>query len=114
MNLEEEVIELTDKWTKYVSSDYHKDRDCHWHITKTYSYGEEPYYEAHHSGYLLDYWISRRCSTEEMASIILRDKLKAEIKDAINNLNDMLENKESLDWIGQTKDEIQQLIKALL
>lgn len=43
MSLEKEIILLTSKWYKYVNLDHHKDRDCHWHITKTYSYGDEAY-----------------------------------------------------------------------
>ena len=76
LTLEQEILELTKQWMDYVSQDHHKDRDCHWYVTKVYSYGEEPYYEAHHAGYILDSWTSPRCGTEEMALTLLRDKLK--------------------------------------
>lgn len=113
MTLEEEIIQLTQKWYKYVNLDHHKDRDCHWYITKTYSYGNEAYYEAHHSGYILDYWTSPRCGTEEMASTLLRDKLKNEINSAIMHLKDTVDNKDALEWLGTTKKEINNLIKEL-
>ena len=113
MTLEKEITELTDKWMKYVSLDHHKDRDCHWYITKTWSYGEEPYYEAHHSGYLLDHWTSPRCGSEEMASTILRDKLKREVESAIKELKEAQNDPEHIDWIGKTKEKIQEVIESL-
>jgi len=113
MTLEEEIVSLTQKWYRYVNLDYHKDRDCHWYITKTYSYGEEAYYEAHHSGYILDGWTSPRCGTEEMASTLLRDKLKNEITSAIMHLKDVCEDDEALEWFGAMQAEVLDLIKEL-
>ena len=113
MTSQEEITELTTKWMKYVSLDHHKDRDCHWYITQTYSYGEEPYYEAHHSGYLLDHWTSPRCGTEEMASALLRDKLKRELHAAVIHLKDALAEQDALDWLGKTREDIEQLIIEL-
>lgn len=113
MTLQEEITELTAKWMKYVSLDHHKDRDCHWYITQTYSYGEEPYYEAHHSGYILDHWTSPRCGTAEMASTLLRDKLKRELNEAVISLKDAITNPESLEWLNITESEAKELIKKI-
>jgi hypothetical protein len=113
VTLEEEITELTAKWMKYVSLDHHKDRDCHWYITQTYSYGEEPYYEAHHSGYILDHWTSPRCGTAEMASTLLRDKLKRELDAAVMSLKDAITNPESLEWLNITESEAKELIKKI-
>ncbi len=113
MSLEKEIEILTQKWYRYVNLDHHKDRDCHWYITKTYSYGDEAYYEAHHSGYILDHWTSPRCGTEEMASTLLRNKLKHEINYAIVHLNDALKDDDALEWLGATKEQVQELIKYL-
>lgn len=113
MTLEEEIIKLTQKWYRYVNLDHHKDRDCHWYITKTYSYGDEAYYEAHHSGYILDHWTSPRCGTEEMASTLLRNKLKHEIYSAIIHLKDILTDENAIEWSGSTEEEIKKLIKEL-
>ena len=113
MTLKEEITELTAKWFKYVNLDHHKDRDCHWYITQTYSYGEEPYYEAHHSGYLLDHWTSPRCGTEEMASTLLRDKLKRELHGAVIHLKDALAEQDVLDWLMHTREDIEKLIEEL-
>ena len=113
MSIQEEITELTAKWFKYVNLDHHKDRDCHWYITQTYSYGEEPYYEAHHSGYILDHWTSPRCSTEEMASIFLRDKLKRELHGAVIHLESIASDQDTLDWLGHPKQKILDLIEEL-
>ncbi len=87
MTLEEEVTKLTNVWYEYVNKDHHKDRDCHWYIHKTWSYGEEPYYQAYHHGYITSHWTSPKCGTEEMALTLLRDKIKNELKDAVEYLN---------------------------
>jgi len=79
MTLEEEITKLSKQWMDAIAGDHHKDRDCHWYIEKVWSYGEDPYYQAYHGGYLLDSWTSPRCGTEEMASTLLRDKLKREL-----------------------------------
>ena len=113
MTIEEEITELTAKWYKYVNLDHHKDRDCHWYITKTYSYGEQPYYEAHHSGYIIDHWTSPKCETEELASTILRDKLQRELDSAIMDLNDRIKDEYALEWLNKTEQEIKQLVEEL-
>lgn len=114
MTLEEEITKLTAKWQMYVSLDHHKDRDCHWYIQKTWSYGEEPYYEAYHSGYILDHWTSPRCGSEEMAHTLLRDKLKRELDSAVMSLKDAITNPESLEWLGITQKDAEKLIKKIL
>jgi len=50
--MEQEIIKLTDIWYKLVSLDHHKDRDCHWSIYKTYSYGQPARYRVEHAGYV--------------------------------------------------------------
>ena len=50
--LESQIRELTDIHMNLVSSDHHKDRDCHWTICKTWSYGDAPKYHVEHAGYI--------------------------------------------------------------
>lgn len=45
------ILKLTQLWYEMVGMNHHKDRDCHWTITETWSYGDEPYYEVDHYGY---------------------------------------------------------------
>lgn len=52
MTREEEINKLTDIWYSIVSLDHHKDRDCHWYINKVWSYGQKPYYQIEHYGYI--------------------------------------------------------------
>jgi hypothetical protein len=48
------MAELGSLWMNYVRSDHHKDRDCHFVIEQYFSYGDEPYWTAYHSGYVDD------------------------------------------------------------
>ena len=113
MTLEEEIILLTAKWYKYVGMDHHKDRDCHWYITKTYSYGQEPYWIASHHGYRAEVWYSPKCGTVELAETLLRDKLKKWIAEAIFYLKRDLGDQDALDWMLKTKEQVEQMIKEL-
>ena len=98
--LEQEIVDLTRKWYVYVSSDHHKDRDCHWTIQQHFSYGDEPYFQAEHWGYIGGDFTGTKCKTLEEAQEELRDKLlfsihdakewlKREIKDYTDNPNEM-------------------------
>jgi hypothetical protein len=113
MTLDEEITALTEKWYKYVNLDHHKNRDCYWYVTKVYSYGEEAYYEASHNGYILDHWTSPKCETEEMASTLLRDKLKRELQGVAMHLENVLIDEEALNWLGKSKENVEELIKEL-
>jgi len=113
MSLEEEIILLTDKWYKYVGMDHHKDRDCHWYVTKTYSYGQEPYWEASHQGYRSETWYSHKCGTEELAETLLRDRLKKLVEEALDHLRQDLDDPVALAWMVQTKETVEQMIKEL-
>lgn len=112
MTLTEEITILTQKWYAYVNLDHHKDRDCHWYIEKRWAYGDEPYYQAFHHGYIIDHWQSPKCGTAELAETILRDKLKNELASALMHLKDMLVDEELCDWHGG-KDKVLELIKVL-
>ena len=113
MTLEEEITELCKQWMDTISGDHHKDRDCHWYIEKVWSYGEDPYYQAYHSGYLLDHWTSPRCGTSEMAATLLRDKLRNEINGAIMHLKNICEDDEALEWLGLNPEHIKNMIEFL-
>jgi hypothetical protein len=56
---EQEFIKATGRWYEFVGRDHHKDRDCHWYVTKdeVYSYGEpskQSGYSVRHRGYIAD------------------------------------------------------------
>jgi len=35
--------------------DHCKDKDCHWTIIETWSYGQTPHYMIEHNGYIYEY-----------------------------------------------------------
>ena len=77
MSAKEEILKLTKLWMEIVCLDHHKDRDCHWSISETWSYGDKPYWEVSHYGYVFAER-SIKCKTYEEA----QEKLIAVIKEA--------------------------------
>ena len=85
----DEITRLTDLWFKCL--DYHKDRDCHWYIHQIWSYGDEPYWEVQHYGYVYKE-VSIRCETFEEGLLILiltiKDAFKEQVAHAEQVIND--------------------------
>lgn len=81
-DIESEIVRLSNIWMRFVGTDHHKDRDCHWYITKYYSYGEAPYYMAYHRGYIADDFEGSKCTTLEEAEEELLDAINFRIYDA--------------------------------
>jgi len=77
--LVDEITKLTQEWYVLIGPDHHKDRDCHWYIETQWSYGNNPEYNIHHYGYILDE-INETFATYKLALERLRDILEAEIK----------------------------------
>ena len=75
MNIEEEITYLTSVWMKYIGPEHHKDRDCNFYIQKRWAYGNEPYYKAHHYGYVASDFEGTECDTAAEAEEELRDFL---------------------------------------
>jgi hypothetical protein len=73
-NIHQEILSLTKRWQKLISSDHHKDRDCRWYIETVWKYGEEPKYYVTHYGYINDD-IMISCPTYEDALETLRSVL---------------------------------------
>ena len=80
MNIDQEITKLTDKYYRLISPQNHKDRDCHWSISLTWSYGQPPVFSVEHYGYLYeDIRDGVECKTLEEA----KEKLLGHIKEAI-------------------------------
>lgn len=79
MNLEKQIEKLTVEYHGMISSDHHKDRDCHWSIETRWSYGKPPVYVVRHDGYLhsTDEAI---CDSYAGALAVLRDELQSAIE----------------------------------
>ena len=89
--LVKEIIELTDVWFSIVTIDHHKDRDCHWYIETTFSYGEPPKYIVRHWGYVYKD-IKITCTTYESALLLLKNEIGKAISEqyewALSNKED--------------------------
>ena len=80
MTISEQITELSDKWYRLISSDHHKDRDCHWYVETAYSYGNPPVYTAYINGYLFSDQGEERKSYG-IAELDLLNMIKDAIKD---------------------------------
>ena len=65
-DVQEDIVRLSEEWYNLISSDHHKDKDCHWHIESVWSYGLPPKYFVRHYGNIIDD-IEAKCDTYEEA-----------------------------------------------
>lgn len=75
---EKQITELSSQYYNLISTDHHKDRDCHWTIETKWSYGQPPVYVVEHRGYLHE---TERATFDSYEGAL--SYLKSEIKDAI-------------------------------
>ena len=75
------VTELTDEWRSLVVKDHCKDRDFHFHIQTTWSYGLPPKYFVQHYGYILHDFEEQEYSTYDEALDYLIEFLTKAIED---------------------------------
>lgn len=73
--MERDVARMVEFWCKLVSLDHCKTRDMYFYIHKTWAYGNEPTYQADHSGYVAHEWSGPRRSTYGEALRDLHDFL---------------------------------------
>ena len=50
-DLDNSIHQLASEYQCLVAGDHHKDRDCHWSITRRWSYGEDDGWIVRHDGY---------------------------------------------------------------
>lgn len=79
--MSEKILRLTRIWYEYVSFGHHKDRDCHFEITKQVSYGDEISYYVTHNGYIANDYVSDSFDTYEEAENDLYRFLKEIIRE---------------------------------
>ena len=105
------IIKYTNIWYNYVSLDHHKDRDCHFYVEGSYSYGKPPVYNAYHHGYIMGDWAGPIRNTIAEAEKDLEDKLRNEINSAILDLEERVNSKDEASLIY--KEEYMQQLKVL-
>lgn len=78
-DIQTEIFKLSEEWYELISSNHHKDKDCHWYIEIRWSYGEQPEFRVLHHGYMTDD-IEIACDSYETALMELRTILKRAIE----------------------------------
>jgi hypothetical protein len=53
-DLDDKIHQLASEYQILISGDHHKDRDCHWSITRKWAYGEDIGWVVEHIGYLYE------------------------------------------------------------
>ena len=81
--MEDKILKLTKLWYEYIGKDHHKDRDCHWWIIKIWSYGEKPYYQIRHDGYIFTAHNNRKYKTCESAEKALYREIEKAFKNEL-------------------------------
>ena len=77
----EEITKLTEEWRKLIGNGHVKDRDFHFHIQTTWSYGLPPKYFVQHNGYILHDFEEQEYDTYEEALQGLKKFLEESIEE---------------------------------
>jgi hypothetical protein len=80
--MDEEITELTKRYLELISRDVHKTKDCYFLIEKVWAFGEPPYYQIVHNGYINRLEDTQKYKTAEDATRMLRDYLKRIVEHA--------------------------------
>lgn len=116
--LEQEIEKLSKIWFNFVNTDHHKDKDCHWYINQYFSYGQKPYFQASHWGYIGRDFEGTRCDTLEEAQEELRDTLLLYIHRAKEGITISLKQAKEMDpndeyYWGGSVEEYQRMLHVL-
>jgi len=85
MTNHEKIKELVKIWYSLISSDHHKDVDCHFRINTHYLYDGLCEWEIEHHGYILrDVGVEAFGTQEEAETYLMRFVLKKGIMSEIN------------------------------
>jgi len=66
------IAEATALWYRLISSDHHKDQDCHFSMTVTFSYKGSRTITVTHNGYLAGAWSAPANTVTSALTLLLR------------------------------------------
>lgn len=105
----EKIAELNEIWYSSIlggGSGMHKDRDCHFYITQSFSYGQPGQWAVQHHGYINHKYEETSFDTYEECQIELIKLLKDSI---IEEVSWYLEHYGDPEWDQHTKYDKEQL-----
>lgn len=97
--MENKILRLTQLWYEYVGMDHHKDCDCHWYISKVWSYGGKPYYRIEHYGYIYENTDSNKYKTYEEAERALYRQINKALREELKLAKEIIRLKKDYDAI---------------
>ena len=104
----EKIAELNEIWYSSIlgGGSGHKDRDCHFYITQTFSYGGAGKWAVAHHGYINHHYQETEWDSYEECQLELIKLLKYSI---LEELNWYLEHYGDPDWDQHEKYNLEQL-----
>jgi hypothetical protein len=116
MTNNQKIIQLNEIWFNLISSEYHKDRDCHFYIYSHYFYGNDFQYTVEHKGYINHnyedtYWDTYEDAENELIRL-LKEMIMEEVSFYLEHYGDTdwdqhaKYNKEQLEDIAKTVNSI--------
>lgn len=108
MTIEEEIKRLVAIRYMIVGCQHHKDRDCHYEVSRKFSYGGFMEWKVEHYGYHEDF--HETFDSEGGALVYLRDKLKELVVDYIETRFSFTE--EEWGWADDTETNLEEISRA--
>ncbi len=102
------IAELNEIWYILIASSNvgHKDRDCHFYITQTFSYGKPGQWTVAHHGYIIHNYEETTWDSYEECQVELIELLKTSILD---ELSWYIEHYGDPEWDQHEKYNLEQL-----
>lgn len=108
--MQDKITHLTSLWYDIVGNDHHKDRDCHWYINKTWSYGDAPIYNVEHYGYIYKDISKSFVKYQDAENYLIKELLKA----ISEEYNWNIEHQNEAEHYDLLNEELMQKIKDTL
>lgn len=108
--MQNEIKELIGLWTKAISIDHHKSKDCYFYIETKYS-SEEVEHRAVHYGYVAGDYIGPAKATYEEATADLLALLKKMLKDHYAWALMMSKDPDEMEWNGDIIDHVKETLE---
>ena len=114
MTNQEIIKKLNTIWYSLITSEYHKDRDCHFYIYSHYFYGDDIQYMVEHKGYVKHnyedtYWDTYEEAEKELIRL-LKEMITEEASFYIEHYGDK-------DWDQHgkyNKEQLEGIVKNVL
>jgi len=110
----DKISSLNEIWYDACCVDYHKDRDCHFYITQSFSYGDTGKWSVSHYGYINSHYQETEWETYVECQVELIELIKHSILEQLNHYIEKYGDLEYDQHIKYNKDELEEIKKKVL